>query len=365
MSRFKKFVKWSLITLAGLLVLIAGFGWWLMSLLPSPNPSLESQKNTLPSSLPYLTENPVQNRGKILAVVTSTGSFANTNKKTGYELSELSQAYYVFLANGFEVDIASPLGGEPPMVLDEEDMEAYDYAFLNDPQAQAKLKATILMDSVRLEDYEGIYFVGGKGVMFDFPEEKSIQEAVKYFHTAGKVIAAVCHGPAALVNVNLEDGTPFLKGRKVCSFTNQEELFLIKDARALFPFLLQDKLIEKGAEFTEGGLYLENVVLDGNLITGQNPWSTWSTAEAMITQLGYEPKMRKKTASENAVMVLNTYKQQGYEDAKRLVNTLSSDGDREISRNLIAMHALVAAMQGELTRSFGIIGLLRYTKSLS
>lgn len=365
MSRIKKFVKWSLILVAGSIVLLAGFGWWFMSLLSSPNPSSDNLKNVLPSSLPYLADNPVQKRGKILAVVTSTSSFESTGKKTGYELTELAQAYYVFVANGFEVDIASPQGGEPRMVVDDEDMTVYDYAFLNDTLALRKVKGTIAMNSVLIEEYEAIYFVGGKGAMFDFPDNKAIQQAIKTSHEQEKVIGAVCHGPAALVNVKLTDGTPFLKGRKVSSFTNREELFLNKDARDLFPFLLQDKLIENGALFSEGAMYLENVIIDGTLVTGQNPWSTWALAEAMVQQLGYEPKKRQKTAAENAVMILNAYENIGYENAKHVIEELNGGEKQLISRDLMAMHVLVAAMQGEILKGFGIIRLLRHAKSTS
>lgn len=363
MSRIKKIVKWSLIVVGISIVLLVGFGWWFMSLLPPPNPLSENLKTALPTSLPYLIDNPVQKRGKILAVVTSTASFERTGKKTGYELTELSQAYYVFVANGFDVDIASPLGGEPPMVRDDEDMGVYDYAFLNDTLAQRKLKGTIAMDSVQIEEYEGIYFVGGKGTMFDFPDNEAIQRAIKICYEQGKVIGAVCHGPAAFVNVKLTDGTYFLKGRKVCSFTNREELFLIKDAREVFPFLLQDKLIEQGALFTEGTMYLENVSIDETLVTGQNPWSTWAIAEAMVKQLGYEPKERQKTAAENAVMILNVYEKNGYANAKHLIEELNTGEKKLISMNLIAMHALVAAMQGEISKGFGITGLLRHANS--
>ncbi|MCL6261099.1 type 1 glutamine amidotransferase domain-containing protein [Aquiflexum sp. TKW24L] len=365
MSRTNKFVKWSLIGVAGIIVLLVAFGWWIMSLVAPPDPSAENLPNVLPNSLSYLTENPVLKRGKILAVVTSAGSFESTGKKTGYELTELSLAYYVFEANGFEVDIASPQGGEPPMVLDDEDMGAFDYAFLNDPLAQRKAKSTIVMDSVNIEEYDAIYFVGGKGAMFDFPESKAIQQAIQISHEKGKVIGAICHGPAALVNVKLNDGTFFLKGRKVSSFTNREELFLIKDARDLFPFLLQDKLIENGALFSEGAMYLENVIADGNLITGQNPWSTWGVAEAMIKQLGYEPKKRQKTDAENAVLVLNAYEKQGYKSAKKVIEDLKFGEKELINRNLIAMHAVVSAMRWEISKGFGIIGLLWHAKSLS
>ncbi len=363
MSKVKKLLKWSLIAATTFLVLLAGFGWWFMSLLSPPNPSTESMRGVLPSSLPYLNEKPSQIRGKILAVVTSTDSIGSSGKRTGYELTELAQGYSVFVANGFEVDIASPLGGEPPMIRDEEDMGVYDYAFLNDPIAQRKLKVTLVMDSVRIEDYEAIYFVGGKGAMFDFPDHPTIQRFIKTLHERGKVIGAVCHGPAAMVNVRLSDGTPFLKGRQVCSFTNREELFLIQDARELFPFLLQDKLIEKGAAFSEGPMYLENVVIDGTLVTGQNPWSSWATAEAMVRQLGYEPKKREKSAAENTVSVLNVYEKEGYAKAKLLIKKFNKGEIQGIDRNLLAMHVLVAAMQWKISRGLEIIGLLRYAAS--
>lgn len=357
MSNIKKLVKWSLIAVAGFIVLLAGFGWWFVSLFSAPPPTSE-MKNVMPGSLPYLTDNPVTNRGRILAVVTSTASIESTGKRTGYELTELSQAYYVFVANGFEVDVASPLGGEPSMVLDDEDMDLFDYAFLNDTLAQRKIKGTLPMDSVRAEEYEAIYFVGGKGTMFDFPDNKAIHQAVKTIHEQGKVIGAVCHGPAAFVNVKLTDGTPYLKGRTLSAFTNREELFLIKDAREVFPFLLQDKLTENGASFSEGAMYLENVITDGNLITGQNPWSTWAVAEAMVKELGYEPKKRQKSAAENAVRVLNTFEYDGYGHAKKMIMELNSIENQFISKNLIAMHALIALMQWEIFKGVKIFILL-------
>jgi putative intracellular protease/amidase len=128
-------------------------------------------------------------------------------KKTGYELTELARAYWVFQTNGFEVDIASTKGGEPPVVLDDDDMCKYDYAILNDPTAQAKAANTLLIDDVNPADYEAVYFVGGKGAMFDFPDNQAIQNIIKHLHQNDKVISAVCHGPAALANVKLDTAT--------------------------------------------------------------------------------------------------------------------------------------------------------------
>ena len=225
-----------------------------MSLIPSRNPNLEA---TLVKEIPYLSENKIVKRGKILAVVTSTDSIKNTDKSTGYELTELSRAYYIFEANGFEVDIASPKGGEAPVVLDAEDMYEFDYAFLNDPIAQHKAKNTIKIDHVIAEDYEAVYFVGGKGTMFDFPDNKSIQSIVKEYYQKNKVIGAVCHGPSALVNVTLDNGTSLLENKQISGFTNEEELLLIPDAATIFPFLLQDKITAQGASFNQGEMYLD------------------------------------------------------------------------------------------------------------
>ena len=100
--------------------------------------------------------------------------------------------------------------------------------------------------------------------MYDFPNNTHIQSIVSTYYRSGKVIGAVCHGPAALVNVTLEGGGPILKGKSVTSFTNNEELFLIPGAKSIFPFLLEDKLIENEANFIEGTMYLDNVIQDGN-----------------------------------------------------------------------------------------------------
>lgn len=364
MSRKKRILKWSLIIIASLIVLLGGFGYWFMSLLSPTDPALVNIKSTVPADLPYLVENRTSFRGKILAVVTSCGVMGQSKKATGYELTELSRAYYVFVANGFEVDVASPQGGKPPVVIDKDDMGIFDYAFLNDSIAQAKVNQTIALQDVRPDEYSAIYFVGGKGAMFDFPQNEHIQSIVGEYYERGKVIGAVCHGPAALVNVTLSDRSHLLKGKAVSSFTNHEELFLIKNAQSIFPFLLQDKLVENGAVFKEGPMYLENVSQDGNLVTGQNPWSTWAMAEAMVKQLGYEPKERTKSGEENAVMVLSVFEDHGYGQAKAVLTNLRTVEQVSLNRELIAIHSIVAAMQWDFIKAIKIIGLLSHAKSI-
>jgi putative intracellular protease/amidase len=359
MSGKRKIIKWSLIVLAGLILSIVLFGVWFMSLIPPLPESAKNIKAISPAELPYLTENKVPYRGKILAVVTSTSQMGSSGKSTGYELTELSRAYYVFQANGFEVDVASPLGGEPPVVID--DMNEYDYAFLNDPQAQAKIKQSISMKDVDPAAYQAVYFVGGKGTLFDFPDNVYIQSLVREYYESGKVVSAVCHGPAALVNVTLSNGKLLVANRQVSSFTNQEELLLIPDAAQIFPFLLQDKLVENGATFNEGFMYLNNVSKDGNLITGQNPWSTWEVAESVIEQMGYTPKQRMVTAEEYTISVLETLEAEGYRHAKVALDKLCEHDKNSIDRRLIAMHSIVAAMDFDLKKAMNLTRLLSYS----
>ncbi len=357
-------IKWALISIFSLLILLISFGAWFINLLP-----IEEMKKDLTNSkveeIQYLSQNKTSKRGKILAVVTNSETMGNSGKKTGYELTELSRAYYVFEANGFEVDIASPLGGKPPVVLDDDDMGIYDYAFLNDSIAQNKASNTIAINDVSAEDYSAVFFVGGKGAMFDFPENKFIQEIVKKYYQSGKVVGAVCHGPAALVNVTLDNGTHLLENKTVSSFTNEEELLLISDAKSIFPFLLQDKLIAGGAKFNKGAMYLETISHDNNLITGQNPWSTWKLAETIIEQLGYTPKYREITGEENAGKILLVYEREGPDKAKQLIDKLLIQEKKSIDRLLIASHSVIAAMNGEIGRFFGLLGLTSYAKKKS
>ncbi len=355
-------IKWSLISIVSLVTILVAFGFWFMSLIPK-NESKANLPNTQPGDLEYLHSTLPLSRGKILMVVTSHDQMTET-KSTGYELTELARPYYVFQTNGFEVDIASPKGGEPPVVIDWEDMGAYDFAFLNDSSAQRKVKNSIPVGAINSSDYEAVFFAGGKGAVFDFPQNKDIQRIIRDRYENGKVVAAVCHGPAALVNVTLKDGTSLAANKKICGFTNEEELFLIPDAEEIFPFLLQDELTKNGAHFQEGALYLQNVAVDGNLITGQNPWSTWAVAETVIKKLGYAPVKRELTDEENSILVLNTYHSEGYHAAQERLSSHIEKGN-PISHELIAVHSIVVVMQWEIGKAVDMIRLLRLSNSLS
>ncbi|WP_431134659.1 type 1 glutamine amidotransferase domain-containing protein [Psychroserpens mesophilus] len=316
------------------------------------------------NDIPYITKDVPSYRGKILAVVTSTDSLGTSGKGTGYELTELARAYYVFKANGFDVDIASPLGGKPPVVLDDDDMGLFDYAFLNDSIAQSKINNSLLLKDVKPKTYEAVYFVGGKGAMFDFPNNTFIQTLILDLHKDNKVIGAVCHGPAAFVNVTLKDGESFLKNKQVSGFTNKEELLLIPKARSIFPFLLQDKLIDQGAVFNEGLMYLEKISHDNNLITGQNPWSVWILAETMIKQLGYTPKPRTITTEENAVKVLYSYETKGNENSRALIKQITEENKQSISRALLIDHSAISILQGNIGKFYDLLRLAAYAKDI-
>ncbi|PHS18499.1 MAG: type 1 glutamine amidotransferase domain-containing protein [Kangiella sp.] len=346
-----------LFTILTLIISLVIFFYWFKSILPV-NYNPEALKGSQPQDLIYLQQGVKEQRGKILAVVTSTDIMGSSGKSTGYELTELARAYYVFKANGFEVDVASPKGGKPPVVIDADDMGKFDYAFLNDEVAQNKVDNSIAIANVDSSQYEAVYFVGGKGAMFDFPENLSIKSIVSEYYQSGKVVGAVCHGPAALVNVTLDDGSPLLANKTVTSFTNDEELLLIPNAKEIFPFLLQSKLEEQGAKFDAGHIYLEKVIQDGKLVTGQNPWSVWAVAESMVEQLGYTPIARQITAEENTISILNTYEDKGYQQAKAQIKSMQAKQKDSVHRILLAMHSIVSVMQFEFGKSYDLLGLL-------
>jgi putative intracellular protease/amidase len=295
-----------------------------------------------PSGLPA-------NRGRILAVVTSATALLD-GKPTGFELTELSRAWWVFTANGFQVDFASPAGGNAPMRKD--DLIDADYAFLNEPAVQIRLKSTLRLADVDPSSYKAIYFVGGKGAMLDFYRNPAIEKLLQTIAVNG-VIGAVCHGPAALVDMRLADGTLLLAGKSVTGFSNAEELMFMKNPVSKLGFMLQTKLSQQASAFIEGPMYLAQSVRSGNLITGQNPWSTWQVAEHMVQALGYTPIARKMTAEEASVEILLEYQRAGAAAALVKLQTLPVARDKRI----ILLHAFVAAKDGKLGDAFAIARL--------
>ena len=350
-----KWLKRGLVVVGVCVIFVTATGAWIYSLIDFEPSEFNEQAQT--ESLPYLQNAVNESRGRILAVVTSHSVMGSSGYKTGYELTELSRAYYVFTANGFEFDFASPQGGKAPVVIDD-GLNDFDYAFLNDEQIQQRLDNSMALSDVNPDRYDAVYFVGGKGTMWDFVANESIQNLVKSMYQDDKIISAVCHGPAALVDVKLDNGEYLVAGKQITGFSNEEELTIIRDAREIFPFLLEDGLQAKGAQFIAGPTYLNTVVRDGQLITGQNPWSVWELTEEIIRGLGYEPIPRELTTEELGVQVVEHFHAGGVKAALAHWEILEATTGQKVPSNFMLLHGLVAAMQFKVGSAVGLLWLV-------
>lgn len=223
---------------------------------------------------------------KILIVLTSHDRLGDTGEKTGFWLEEFAAPYYVLKDAGAAVTLASPKGGQPPVDpksdLPENQTEATK-RFRADPAAQAELANTKKLADVSANDFDAVFFPGGHGPMWDLYDNVDAIALIENFVKAGKPVAAVCHAPVALANVRNKDGEYLVKGRHVTGFTNTEE-----DAVGLtsvIPFLLEDKLKERGGIYGRAADWAPYVEIDGKLVTGQNPTSSEPAAEALLKLL--------------------------------------------------------------------------------
>ena len=224
---------------------------------------------------------------QILMVVTSHGE-EQGQKRPGYEFDEFAKAYLIFKANNIQVDIASPLGG--PVVADKYDPEKpFNKPVLADADIMKKLNNTLKTSSVNAADYDGVFVIGGKGAMFDLPKDKALQSVIADIYQNKGTVGAVCHGPAALVNVKLSNDQYLVAGKSINGFTNNEEALFGKKWAPEFEFQLEDKLKARGARFESSDIMLSHVAVDERLITGQNPTSTTATAQEFVRSLGVEP----------------------------------------------------------------------------
>lgn len=206
----------------------------------------------------------------ILFVITSHEDLGNTGKKTGYYLGEVSHPWEVLSDAGFEIDFVSPKGGKAP--IDGLDLnDPVNKKFWENTEYKHKVENTLKPSEVKTEDYAAIYYAGGHGTMWDFPENKELQEIATSIYEADGVIGAVCHGSSGLVNIKLSDGSYLVAGKKVNAFTNEEEE--IVGLTQVVPFLLEERLKERGAEFEKTEPWQVHVVSDQRLVTGQNPQS--------------------------------------------------------------------------------------------
>ena len=223
---------------------------------------------------------------KILMVLTSHDQLGNTGKKTGFWLEEFAAPYYVFKDAGAELTLVSPQGGQPPLDPKSDEPDSQTDAtrrFKSDAAAQSALAHTGKLSDVQASGFDAVFYPGGHGPLWDLAEDPNSIKLIEAMTAAGKTVSAVCHAPGVLRHVKAADGTPLVKGRKVTGFTNTEEAAV--QLTDIVPFLVEDELVNKGGQYSKGADWQPYVVVDGKLITGQNPASSAPAAVAVLHQL--------------------------------------------------------------------------------
>ncbi|MEH0841299.1 type 1 glutamine amidotransferase domain-containing protein [Micromonospora sp. CPCC 205711] len=212
---------------------------------------------------------------RALIALTSHRQLGDTGRETGFYVGEAAEPWEIFRGAGWDVDLVSVAGGQPPLDgRDENDKTQNDFL------ATADVANTPTAADVDPAGYDVIVYAGGHGAMWDFPDNPDLARIAASIYERGGVVSAVCHGPAALVNLKLSDGSYLVAGKRVAGFTNDEENAVgLTDA---VPFLLADKLTAAGATHVPAPNFTEQVVTDGRLVTGQNPQSARAMAEAVV-----------------------------------------------------------------------------------
>lgn len=222
----------------------------------------------------------------VLIVLTSHDRLGNTGRKTGFWLEELAAPYYTFLAAGYDITLASPEGGQPPLdpksadpVFQTDDTRRFEM----DANANYALAHTVKLADVSADDFDTVFYPGGHGPLWDLAESDVSSRLIERFIATNKPVALVCHAPGVLRHVRQTDGRPLIEGKQVTGFTNTEEA----DAglTEVVPFLVEDELKAKGGLYSSGPDWSPYVVQDGLLITGQNPASSTATAQLLIEAL--------------------------------------------------------------------------------
>lgn len=222
---------------------------------------------------------------KVLFVLTSHDRKGNTGQPTGFYLPEAAHPWDVLQAAGFGIDFVSPKGGKPPMD-GAASVDAVSQRFLDSPEVARKIGNTPTPDQVNAADYAAILFVGGHGTMWDFPDNPALAQIAASIYETGGVIGAVCHGPAALVNLKLSNGEYLVKGKQVAAFTDEEEHAVKLDE--VVPFMLATTLKQRGASHCPAPNWQNNVIVDGRLVTGQNPASAEGVGQEIARLLKTE-----------------------------------------------------------------------------
>ena len=224
---------------------------------------------------------------KILMVLTSHDTLGDTGEKTGFWLEEFAAPYYAFLDAGVGLTLASPKGGQPP--LDPKSSEAGFQTedterFNGDVAAKAVLANTAKLSEVNADDFDGVFYPGGHGPMWDLVNDAQSISLIEAFWASDKVVSTVCHASIALANTKDTNGEYIVKGRNVTGFTNTEEAAV--GLTDVVPLLVEDTLSDRGGLFSKIEDWASNAQIDGNLITGQNPASSTAVAKLVLETLG-------------------------------------------------------------------------------
>ncbi len=223
---------------------------------------------------------------KILMVLTSHDQLGDTGEKTGFWLEEFAAPYYVLRDAGAEVTLASPAGGQPPLDPKSDSEDAQTDAtrrFKQDDAAQQALANTVKLSGVDADQFDAVFYPGGHGPLWDLAESADSRKLLESFAAADRPIGAVCHAPGVFRHVKGSDGAPLVKGRRVTGFTNGEEEGV--GLTDVVPFLVEDMLKDKGADYRKGDDWASYVEVDGKLVTGQNPASSEAAAKELLALL--------------------------------------------------------------------------------
>jgi putative intracellular protease/amidase len=216
---------------------------------------------------------------RVLFVLTSHDTLGNTGKETGFYLPEVTHPYEAFEQSGIEVEFVSPQGGKAPMIgIDLQD--PLNKAFLEDPAKLAKVENTLTPATIEPDHYDAIFFAGGHGTMWDFPQNEQLAQIAAAIYEQGGIVGAVCHGPAGLLNIKLSDDSYLVAGKTVAGFTNEEEAAV--GLSEVVPFLLASELSNRGAIHTKADNFQPHIVVSDRLVTGQNPASAKGVGEQMV-----------------------------------------------------------------------------------
>ncbi len=223
---------------------------------------------------------------KILIVLTSHDRLGDTREKTGFWLEEFAAPYYRLKDAGAVITLASPKGGQPPLdpksALPEHQTVA-TRRFQQDAAGQAQLAATWKLTETTAAEFDALFYPGGHGPMWDLANDSTSIALIEAFAKAGKPVGAVCHAPVVLTNAREPDGVYLVNGRRVTGFSNEEEQAV--GLAVVVPFLLEDRLKERGGLYHRGPVWAPHVEVDGFLVTGQNPASSIPVAQALLELL--------------------------------------------------------------------------------